>query len=154
MFGPQAHGLDWMRGLNRAILFVLLAAALAGVSCSFPTDKSDQVFVTLDAPARVVLRGQDMSVYAQAWHVVGMDTQRIGNVDFAFSTGSSTIARVEKNTGGYATVTGVNRGSVEIGARAIAFDKAQEADLAVRVSNTHEIDSVRPKIRKFGPALA
>src|SRR5438445_6710484 len=105
MFGPQAHGLDWMRGLNRAIPIASLAAALAGASCSFPTDKSDKVFVTLDAPARVVLRGQDMSVYAQAWHVVGIDTQRIGNVDFAFSTGSSTIARVEKNTGGYAKST-------------------------------------------------
>src|SRR5260370_38235871 len=88
-----------MRGLIRAIPIVSLATALAGVSCSFPTDKSDKVFVTLDAPARVVLRGQDMSIYAQAWHVVGIDTQRIGNGAFAFSTGSSTIARVEKNTG-------------------------------------------------------
>src|SRR5256885_10918022 len=105
MSGPQAHGWDWMRGPNRAIPIASLAAALAGASCSFPTDKSDKVFVTLDAPARVVLRGQDMSIYAQAWHVVGIDTQRIGNVDFAFSTGSSTIARVEKNTGGVAPGT-------------------------------------------------
>src|SRR2546428_9837850 len=142
LFGPQANGLDWMRGLNRAIPIVLLAAALAGVSCSFPTDKSDQVFVTLDAPARVVLRGQDMSVYAQAWHVVGIDTQRIGNVDFAFSTGSSTIARVEKNTGGDATRTGANNGTRGRRGRAVAFDKAQEADLVVRVSNPLEIDSV------------
>ncbi|OLB50971.1 MAG: hypothetical protein AUI08_04295 [Gemmatimonadetes bacterium 13_2_20CM_2_65_7] len=142
-----------MRGLNRAIPIVSLTAALAGVSCSFPTDKSDKVFVTLDAPARVVLRGQDMSIYAQAWHVVGIDTQRIGNVDFAFSTGSSTIARVEKNTGGYATVTGVNSGTVDIGARAIAFDKAQEADLVVRVSNPLEIDSVRPKIANYGQVV-
>src|SRR2546430_11317140 len=110
MFGPQAHGLDWMRGLNRAIPIASLAAALAGASCSFPTDKSDKVFVTLDAPARVVLRGQDMSIYAQAWHVVGIDTQRIGNVDFAFSTGSSTIARVEKNTGGVAPASGAENG--------------------------------------------
>ena len=142
-----------MRGLNRAIPIVSLTAALAGASCSFPTDKSDKVFVTLDAPARVVLRGQDMSVYAQAWHVVGIDTQRIGNVDFAFSTGSSTIARVEKNTGGYATVTGVNSGTVDIGARAIAFDKAQEADLVLRVSNPLEIDSVRPKIANYGQVV-
>lgn len=142
-----------MRGLNRAITIVLLAAAFAGVSCSFPTDKSDKVFVTLDAPARVVLRGQDMSVYAQAWHVVGIDTQRIGNVDFAFSTGSGTIARVEKNAGGYATVTGVNSGTVDIGARAIAFDKAQQADLVVRVSNPLEIDSVRPKFARYGEVV-
>src|SRR5437016_13105510 len=100
MFGPQAHGLDWMRGLNRAIPIVSLTAALAGASCSFPTDKSDKVFVTLDAPARVVLPGQDMSVYAQAWHVVGIDTQPIRDVDFAFSTCSSTIAPLGKSTGG------------------------------------------------------
>src|SRR2546421_8019078 len=153
MFGPQAHGLDWMRGLNRAIPIVSLATSLAGVSCSFPTDKSDKVFVTLDAPARVVLRGQDMSIYAQAWHVVGIDTQRIGNVDFAFSTGSSTIARVEKNSGGYATVTGVNSGTVDIGARAIAFDKGHEADLVLRISNPLEIDSVRPKVANYGQVL-
>src|SRR5437899_13037256 len=97
MFGPQAHGLDWMRGLNRAIPIASLAAALAGASCSFPTDKSDKVFVTLDAPARVVLLGQDMSIYAQAWHVVCIDTQRIGIVDFSFISGSSTISRSENN---------------------------------------------------------
>ena len=142
-----------MRGLNRAIPIVSLATSLAGVSCSFPTDKSDKVFVTLDAPARVVLRGQDMSIYAQAWHVVGIDTQRIGNVDFAFSTGSSTIARVEKNSSGYATVTGVNSGTVDIGARAIAFDKGHEADLVLRISNPLEIDSVRPKVANYGQVL-
>ena len=141
-----------MRGLNRAIPIVSLAA-FAGVSCSFPTDKSDKVFVTLDAPARVVLRGRDMSVYAQAWHVVGIDTQRITNVDFAFSTGSSTIARVEKDTGGYATVTGVNSGTVDIGARAIGFDQAHQANLAVRVANPLEIDSVRPKNAKYGEVV-
>jgi hypothetical protein len=142
-----------MRGLNRAISVVSLAAALVAVSCSIPTDKSDKVFVTLEAPARVVLRGQDMSIYAQAWHVVGIDTQRIGNVDFAFSTGSSTIARVEKNTGGYATVTGVNSGTVDIGARAIAFDKAREANLVLRVSSPLEIDSVRPKTVRYGEVM-
>src|SRR2546427_5848818 len=48
---------------------VTLAAALFGATCAFPTDKSDKVLVTLEAPAHVVLRGQEMSVYARAWQV-------------------------------------------------------------------------------------
>src|SRR3989442_8286643 len=130
MFGPQAHGLDWMRGLNRAIPIVSLAVALAGVSRSFPTDKSDQVFVTLDAPARGVLRGQDMSGDAQAWHGGGIDTQRIGNVDFAFSTGSSTIARGEKNTGGDANVTGAKSGDQVISPPEESLAQMHRADLS------------------------
>ena len=142
-----------MRSLNRSTPFVALAAALTGVSCAFPTDKSDKVFVTLQTPSYVVLRGQDMSVYAQAWHVVGNDTQPIMNVDFQFYTGSSSIARVESNGGGYATVTGVNSGTVDIVARAVAFEQAEQADLVLRVSNPLEIDSVRPATARFGELL-
>jgi hypothetical protein len=142
-----------MRGLNRSTPVVLLAAALAGVTCAFPTDKSDKVFVTLEAPALVVLRGQDMSVYAQAWHVVGIDTQAISNVDFQFYTGSTSIARVQNDGGGYATVTGVNSGNVDISARAVAFENAGQADLVLRVSNPLEIDSVRPATIHYGDTL-
>src|SRR6266487_3955604 len=77
MFGPHAHGLTWMRGLTRATPVVMLAVALGGVTCAFPTDKSDKVFVTLEGPSRVVLRGQEMSVYARAWRAIGTDTQAI-----------------------------------------------------------------------------
>ena len=142
-----------MRGLNRPLSFATLAVALAGVTCAFPTDKSDNVFVTLEAPSRVVLRGQDMSVFARAWHVVGIDTQPIVNVGFVFSSGSATIARVETNGGGYATVTGVNSGTVDIIARAVAFEGAQPADLVLRVSNPLEIDSVRPAVVHFGEVM-
>ncbi|MGH8622829.1 MAG: hypothetical protein ACRET3_11865, partial [Burkholderiales bacterium] len=130
-----------------------LAAALFAVSCAFPTDKSDNVFVTLNAPGHIVLRGQDMSVYAQAWRVTGADTQAITNVDFAFSTGSSSIARVENDGGGYATVTGVNSGTVDSVARSVAFEQAQEADLVLRVANPLEIDSVRPALAHHGEIL-
>ena len=141
-----------MGGLNRATPVVALAVALAGATCAFPTDKSDKVFVTLEAPAHVVLRGQDISIYAQAWQVVGTDTQRINNVDFAFIAGSS-IALVQNDGGGYATVTGVNSGNVDIYARAVSFDKAQPADLVLRVSNPLEIDSVRPALAHHGEIL-
>ncbi len=38
-----------MRGLTRATPVVMLAVALGGVTCAFPTDKSDKVFVTLES---------------------------------------------------------------------------------------------------------
>ena len=133
--------------------FLVIAAALAGVTCAFPNDNSDKVFVTLQAPSHVVFRGQEVSVYAQAWRVVGTDTQAIANVDFAFTSGSGSVARVDKDCCGYATVTGVNSGNVDIIARAVSFEHGQAADLPLRVSNPLEIDSVRPKTAHYGELL-
>jgi hypothetical protein len=142
-----------MRGFDRASPIVILAVALAGVTCAFPTDKSDKVFVTLQAPTHVVLRGQEVSIYAQAWRVIGADTQAITNVDFAFTSAGGTVARVDKGCCGYATVTGVNSGTVDIIARAVSFAHAQDADLPLRVANALEIDSVRPSLVRLGQRL-
>ena len=100
--------------------------------------------VTLQSPTHVVYRGKEISVYAKAWRVIGTDTQPVTNVEFAFSSGSGSIARVDKDCCGYATVTGVNSGNVDIIARVVTFEHAQDADLPLRVSNPLEIDSVRP----------
>jgi len=132
---------------------VILAVALAGATCAFPTDKSDKVHVSLEAPSKVVLRGQEMSVYARAWRLNGPDSQPITNVAFAFGTGSSTTATIQNVGGGYATVTGVNSGNVHVTARAISFEQAPEGDLLVRVSNPLEVDSVRPKLVRFGDTI-
>ncbi|HET8713615.1 MAG TPA: PPC domain-containing protein [Gemmatimonadales bacterium] len=142
-----------MRGLTRATPIVILTVTLGGVTCAFPTDKSDKVFVTLESPSHVVLRGQEISVLARAWQVTGSDTQPITNVDFMFTSGSTSIARVDKDCCGYATVTGVNSGTVDIVARAVSFEQAGQADLVLRVSNPLEIDSVRPLTAKFGELL-
>jgi hypothetical protein len=142
-----------MRGFHRALPFVAIAAALGGVTCAFPNDNSDKVFVTLQAPSHVVLRGQEVSVYAQAWRVVGTDTQAITNVDFAFASGSGSVARVDKDCCGYATVTGVNSGNVDIIARAVSFEHALAADLPLRVASPLEIDSVRPRTAHYGELL-
>jgi hypothetical protein len=141
------------RTFSRPARLAAIALALATVSCSFPTDKSNEVHVTLRSPAHVLLRGKDMDVYAQAWRVVGTDTQVIANVDFTFATGSASIARVEKTCCGYATVTGVNRGNVDIVARAVAFQDAEPADLVLRVSNPLEVDSVRPRVAHHGEVI-
>ncbi len=131
-----------MRGLGRATPIVILAVALAGATCAFPTDKSDKVHVSLEAPSKVVLRGQEMSVYARAWRLNGPDSQPITNVAFAFGTGSSTTATIQNDGGGYATVTGVNSGNVHVTARAISFEQAPEGDLLLRVSNPLEVDFI------------
>src|SRR5438045_4861451 len=153
MFGPHVHGLNCMRRFHRARRFVAIAAALVGVTCAFPNDNSDKVFVTLQAPSHVVLRGQEVSVHAQAWRVTGTDTQPVTNVEFAFSSGSGSIARVDKDCCGYATVTGVNSGNVDIIARVVTFEHAQDADLPLRVSSPLEIDSVRPATVHYGELL-
>jgi len=142
-----------MRGLRRATPLLTLAVALTGVTCAFPTDKSDKVFVTLQSPTHVVYRGKEISVYAKAWRVIGADTQPVTNVEFAFSSGSGSIARVDKDCCGYATVTGVNSGNVDIIARVVTFEHAQDADLPLRVSNPLEIDSVRPATVHYGELL-
>src|SRR2546423_5661829 len=153
MFGPHVHGLNCMRRFHRARRFVAIAAALVGVTCASPNDNSDKVCVTLQAPSHVVLRGQEVSVYAQAWRVIGTDTQAITNVDFAFASGSGSVARVDKACCGYATVTGVNSGNVDVIARAVSFEHAQAADLPLRVSNPLEIDSVRPRTAHYGEVI-
>jgi len=150
---PKPTDRPLIRCLSRPACFAAIALALAGATCRFPTDKSAEVFVTLDAPSLVVLRGQDVSVLARAWRVIGADTQAIANVDFTFYTGSSSIARVEKDCCGYATVTGVNSGMVDIVARAVAFEQASQGDLVLRVSAPLEVDSVRPKQVRFGDTI-
>ena len=142
-----------MHGCGRATPIVILAVALTGATCAFPTDKSDKVLVTLEGPSQVVLRGQEMSVQARAWRVIGPDTQPITNVAFAFGTGSAMTATVQSVGGGNAKVTGVNSGMVHITARAISFQQAPQGDLLLRVANPLEVDSVRPSLVRFGDTI-
>src|SRR5438045_9693636 len=111
MFGPHVHGLNCMRRFHRARRFVAIAAALVGVTCAFPNDNSDKVFVTLQAPSHVVLRGQEVSVSAKSWLVVGTDTRASANVDVAFSIGRGSLACVEKDCCRYETARGTYSGN-------------------------------------------
>jgi hypothetical protein len=47
----------------------------------------------------------------------------------------------------------VNSGTVDILARAVAFERASQADLTLRVSNPLEIDSMRPASARFGEVI-
>lgn len=134
-------------------LLSVCAAALAAATCAFPTDNSSKVLVLIEAPHTFLLRGEEMSVHARAVRIVGTDTLDVPNVDFAWASGSGSTATVSKDCCGYATITGVNSGLVDIIASAVNFNKATAGDLSLRVANPLEIDSVRPDSVRWGEVM-
>lgn len=141
--------------MRRTLAVALAVAPVA--ACSFPTDKSADIYVTIETPALALVNGDQMSVRAHAWRLVGgvpdtgtVDDVELGNVDFSWTTADDQIAIVEKDCCGYATVTGLDPGLVDITARAMAFEKAPDATLPLRVSNFIEIDSLTPTFAKWG----
>lgn len=144
-----------MRELSRAIVVLSSAAALAGVTCAFPTDKSTDIFVTVhtDAGKQVVLAGQKLFAQAYLWQRVGTDSVEIKNAVFQWLTDNDALAIVKNEGYGGAEVTGITSGNVTLSVRAVAFEKSQTAYVPLRVSKPLEIDSVRPSVVKFGDTL-
>jgi len=142
-----------MHAVHRLRCFTIYVVSLIGSTCSFPEDQSPKVFVLIEAPHTFLLRGEVLRVHARAVRVVGSDTVGVPNVVFDWSSAKPTLATVRRDTGSSATVTGVNSGTADIVARAANFDKAGEGDLTIRVANPLEIDSVRPRIAKYGEVL-
>src|SRR5256714_2127068 len=142
-----------MRRRDRATPIVILAAALAGVTCAFPTDKSSSVFVTVDLTKQVVLRGQRLGISAHLWQRSGADSAEIKNVVFRWSTDNDSIATVKDQGYGSAEVTGVVSGTVTVSARAPSFEKSQTAYITLRVANPLEVDSIRPLAAHYGEVV-
>lgn len=142
-----------MRCPSRPAGFAAIALALAVTTCRFPTDKSDDVQVVIQAPSLVVIRGQQLPLFARAFRLSGTDTLDLKNVVLRWISGNTNLATVQDDGGGYAQVTGVNSGVVEITARATAFEQADQGSLQVRVSNPLEVDSVRPSLVRFGDTI-
>lgn len=142
-----------MRGLTRATPVVLLAVALTGVTCAFPTDKSNEVFVAVDVPKQVVLQGQTLDVSATLWRRLGTDSVEIKNAAFQWGTTNDARATVKDVGSGAAQVTGVSPGAVELVVRPVSFEQAQTASIPLRVSKPLEIDSVRPNIARHGEVI-
>jgi len=148
-----------MRRHYRFIWAFGLLAALAVATCKFPTDKSGEVYVTIQAPSQVVLDGDEMTVQARAWRLVGTadsgngDDEAITNVAFTWTTSAGAVARVQQDAAGYATIQGIGPGEADITARAVAFESGADATLPVRVSGFLEIDSVTPSFVKWGDKI-
>lgn len=128
--------------------------ALAGLTCSFPTDKSDQVYVVVTAPASVVLRGlQPLTLSAAAWRrLPGGDSVLVPNVVFQWATSDKTSATVDPEAGtpSAADVTGIKRGQVQITAQASEFDQALSGSVSLRVADPLEIDTIFPDSVRWG----
>ncbi len=96
-------------------------------------------------------QGQTDLIFAQTWRrLPNGDSAEVLNVDYHWSSDNDAIARVERRSGGYAEVTGVNVGTVDVRAKAAAFDRSFDAAVPVRVSPSFIIDSVRPLSVGFG----
>jgi hypothetical protein len=153
MFDPQAHGLDWMRGLNRATLSLILAVALTGVTCAFPTDKSEDVFVAVYVPKLIVRQGEKLPVSATLWQQTGADSVEIKNASFLWGTTNEGLATVKDAGYGSAEVTGILPGTVDLSVRAVSFEKSETKYVTLRVAKPLEIDSVRPITVHYGELL-
>lgn len=148
-----------MRHPKRPGRVAVIALALASATCSFPTDKSDQVFVTLTLSDSLISRGvlgqgQVESAFARAWRRVGAsDSAEILNVDFVWSSDNPGIVLVEDKGAGEARVTGVGVGIEAIRVKAAAFEQSLDAAALVRVAQNFIIDSIRPLQMGFGGKL-
>ena len=148
-----------MRISVRLSWLAVLGVATAAVTCSFPTDKSDEVFVVVRASdtlaARGILdRGRRDTMFAKAFHrLANGDSVPLLNVAFVWSSSNRNVATVQGQAEGVAEVTGVNPGFVQISAAAIPFEKAKEGSATVRVADRFAIDSIRPLRLHYGAKL-
>ena len=149
-----------MRRHHRLVSLAALLVGATALTCSFPTDKSDEVYVIVTPSdtllARGVLgQGQTDLLFAHAWRrLANGDSEEVLNVDYSWFSDDNTIARVEGKSGGYAEVTGVNVGTVAVRAKASAFEKSIDAAVPVRVAPTFVIDSVRPLNVAYGAKVS
>ena len=132
-------------------LAVVVFTAVTVGTCVFPTERDASVHVSL-TPVYILFRGNDTVVTARAWQMVGPgDSQPISNVVFVWTSSDPSVATVD-NAG---HIVGVKSGTVIITAAAATFDKeARAAADTVRVAAPLEIDSVRPRIVKYGEMLS
>src|SRR5436190_20134380 len=105
-----------MRVPVRLSWLVVLGVAALPLMCSFPTDKSDEVFVVVvpsDSLAAhgILDRGGRDQVFARAYHrLANGDSVQLTNIAFAWFSTDKNVATVEGGGEGSAEVTGVNPG--------------------------------------------
>src|SRR5215472_14484624 len=121
--------------VSRLLPAAVLFAALAGVTCSFPTDVSKQVFVTVTFSAPLVVQGAQITAHAHAFRNTGSGPVAVTDVDFQWSVSDSNIARIVNNGRGTATITGVNTGLVHVLANAAVYDQSAPKDSMIRVAH-------------------
>jgi len=148
-----------MRASVRLSWLAVLGVAAVPLMCSFPTDKSDEVFVVVvpsDSLAAhgILDRGRRDQVFARAYHRLSSgDSVQLTNIAFTWFSSNKNVATVEGGAEGSAEVTGVDTGLAQITARAVPFEKAQDGAATVRVADRFVIDSIRPFSIHYGDKL-
>src|SRR5881397_606161 len=139
-----------MRAGPPITLAVALCSGATAATCVFPTERDSSVHVSL-TKIPILFRGEDTVATARAWQMVGPgDSQPIPNVVFVWSSSNPSVATVD-NTG---HIVGITSGTVVITAAAANFDKeARPATNTLRVSAPLEVDSVRPKVVRYGEVV-
>ena len=140
----------FMRRFPRVAGWAGAAVVLAGVTCAFPTDESDQVFVTVTLSAPLVVQGGQITARGHAFRNTGSGTVPVNDVDFQWSVSNDSIARVVNAGRGEATITGVNAGLVHLVAKAAIYQNSASSDSVIRVARALEIDSIRPDTILYG----
>src|SRR5437899_1633280 len=137
--------------LSRGIApWAVLFSCATLATCVFPTERDDSVRVTIE-PLPVLVRGDETYATARAWHILAVaDSQEIANVTFIWSSDDPLTATVD--AAGH--IVGIKSGTTAIRAAAANFDKrAAAGQIALRVANTLEIDSIRPATVKYGEVV-
>ncbi len=120
----------------------LALGAGATFACIYPTERSEELRVVMDSIPEL-LRGELWGLSAQ---VVDASGTPLDNAEIIFSTSDPLIATV--NPAG--DMVTVSVGTAEITAEAVEFAGAASADQLVRIHDLIEIDSVRPRLLRFG----
>ena len=138
------------RGRGLAAVTLLVGSVIVG-TCAYPTEQDSSVHVSL-TPIQILLRGNDTAATATAWRILGpADSQPIPNVVFVWSSSNPSVATVD-NAG---HIVGITSGTVVITAAAANFDKeSRAATNTLRVSAPLEVDSVRPKVVRYGEVVS
>src|SRR5438876_6254458 len=140
--------------MRRSRGLAALALAFCSVTvttCVYPTERDSSVHASLTHQG-ILIRGTDTTATATAWRIAGpSDSQPIPNVVFVWMSSNPAVATVDDR----GHIVAITSGAVVIRAAAANFDKgALAAADTIRVSAPLEIDSVRPKVVRYGELLS
>jgi hypothetical protein len=125
-------------------------ALLCVAGCIGPSDVSDEVFVTVEAPSHVVIQGRAVTLRAHTWRRVSADqVEEVQAVSYHWEPRSEGLVSLA-DSGDRVTVTGVARGEERIVATPVDFEDAEPGSWDVRVAASVEIDQVVPASVRYG----
>lgn len=127
---------------------------LIAAGCGFPDDQSTGMYVSVDAPEPVLIRGGVTELTARVWtRLANGDSTEVRNAELHWSTSDPQLATIAATGATTGRVTGVNPGHVEIRAFAPGYQSAAAGIFQLRVANPLEIDSIAPDTVRYGELL-